>query len=313
MGPLVSWNCRGIRTKLVDVKALVTSLHPVCVALQETFLKPIAHLKLRGYNCVRKDNDTGTSSGGVCLLTFNLFPSTTLNLPHLCRLWLCRYPTTENLIAFKRARANARRIRRRSQRESWIRFLSSITSNTSSADLWTKVKAASGIYKEFTFPVINTGTGSYSSPLDVANTIGESFADISSSSSYNPHFLAIKRRTEQIHLNFNTRRSLSYNCKFRMFELEKALSQTRVTSPGPDGITYNMLLHLDANLLFHLLRLFNRIWSEQSFPAQWYEAVVVPILKPGKTPTNPFNYRPIALTSCLCKTFERMVNARLLY
>ncbi|GBN22691.1 hypothetical protein AVEN_68030-1 [Araneus ventricosus] len=116
-----------------------------------------------------------------------------------------------------------------------------------------------------------------------------------------------------MHLNFNTRRSLSYNCKFKMFELEKALSQTRVTSPGPNGITYNMLRHLDANSLLHLLRLFNRIWSEQSFPAQWYEAVVVPILKPGKIPTNPLNYRPIALTSCLCKTFERMVNARLLY
>ncbi|GBO21672.1 hypothetical protein AVEN_215020-1 [Araneus ventricosus] len=46
----------------------------------ETFLKPNAHLKLRGYNCVRKDNDTDTSSGGVCLLTSNHFPSTTLNL-----------------------------------------------------------------------------------------------------------------------------------------------------------------------------------------------------------------------------------------
>ncbi|GBN29334.1 putative RNA-directed DNA polymerase from transposon BS [Araneus ventricosus] len=74
-----------------------------------------------------------------------------------------------------------------------------------------------------------------------------------------------------------------------------------------------MLRHLDANSLLHLLRLFNRIWSEHSFPAQWYEAVVVPILKPGKIPTNALNYRPIALTSCLCKTFERMVNARLLY
>ncbi|GBM02795.1 hypothetical protein AVEN_51984-1 [Araneus ventricosus] len=111
-------------------------------------------------------------------------------------------------------------------KESWIRFLSSITSSTSSADLWKKVNAANGIYKEFTFLVINTGTGSYSSPPDVANAIDESFADISSSSSYNPHFLAIKRRAGQIHLNLNTRRSLSYNCKFKMFELEKALSQT---------------------------------------------------------------------------------------
>ncbi|GFY09731.1 uncharacterized protein TNCV_3696931 [Trichonephila clavipes] len=50
------------------------------------------------------------------------------------RLWgiFRRYPTTENLLAFKNAKANARRVRRRSQRQSWIRYVSSLTSSTSS-------------------------------------------------------------------------------------------------------------------------------------------------------------------------------------
>ncbi|GFT81042.1 hypothetical protein TNCV_1935781 [Trichonephila clavipes] len=39
-----------------------------------------------------------------------------------------RYPTTVNLIAFKRANASARRIRR--QRDFWIQYISSITSST---------------------------------------------------------------------------------------------------------------------------------------------------------------------------------------
>ncbi|GFU51037.1 putative RNA-directed DNA polymerase from transposon X-element [Trichonephila clavipes] len=43
-----------------------------------------------------------------------------------------RYPTTDNLIAFKRAKALARRIRRQCQRESWIQYVSSITSSTTS-------------------------------------------------------------------------------------------------------------------------------------------------------------------------------------
>ncbi|GFS93557.1 putative RNA-directed DNA polymerase from transposon X-element [Trichonephila clavipes] len=40
-----------------------------------------------------------------------------------------RYPTTDNLIAFTRAKALARRIRRQCQRESWIQYVSSITSS----------------------------------------------------------------------------------------------------------------------------------------------------------------------------------------
>ncbi|GBN49623.1 putative RNA-directed DNA polymerase from transposon X-element [Araneus ventricosus] len=65
--------------------------------------------------------------------------------------------------------------------------------------------------------------------------------------------------------------------------------------------------------LCSILTLFNRIWNEKAFPASWREAVVVPIPKPGKDPQNSSNYRPIALTSCLCKLLERMVNKRLVY
>ena len=43
------------------------------------------------------------------------------------------------------------------------------------------------------------------------------------------------------------------------------------------------------------------------------EAVVVPIPKPVMDHSDPGNFRPIALTSCLCKTMERMNNARLMW
>jgi len=39
----------------------------------------------------------------------------------------------------------------------------------------------------------------------------------------------------------------------------------------------------------------------------------MPVPKPGKDTSSPTNYRPIALTSCVCKVMERMVNNRLVW
>ncbi|GBN65332.1 hypothetical protein AVEN_100048-1 [Araneus ventricosus] len=69
------------------------------------------------------------------------------------KLWniFRRYPTTENHVAFKRVKALARRIRRRSQRESWINFISSITSSISSKYLWKKSRLLMGSIANFPF------------------------------------------------------------------------------------------------------------------------------------------------------------------
>lgn len=48
-------------------------------------------------------------------------------------------------------------------------------------------------------------------------------------------------------------------------------------------------------------------------PKAWKEAVVIPIRKPGKDPSKPTSYRPIALTSSICKIMERMLTERLSY
>ena len=53
------------------------------------------------------------------------------------------------------------------------------------------------------------------------------------------------------------------------------------------------------------------MWVEGKCPDIWKEATVIPIQKHGKDNTDPINYRPIALTSCLCKSLERMINNRL--
>ena len=72
-----------------------------------------------------------------------------------------------------------------------------------------------------------------------------------------------------------------------------------------------MLKHLPDTSLETVLNTFNYIWTTGKFPDDWQYATIIPILKPGKDPAEPNNYSPKALTSCLCKTLERMINKRL--
>ena len=73
--------------------------------------------------------------------------------------------------------------------------------------------------------------------------------------------------------------------------------------------------HLPDSSLSILLKTFNDIWETGTcnVPKSWKDATIIPVPKPGKDNTNPNNYRPIALTSCICKTLERMINVRLVW
>ncbi|GFT81041.1 putative RNA-directed DNA polymerase from transposon X-element [Trichonephila clavipes] len=85
--------------------------------------------------------------------------------------------------------------------------------------------------------MLETSTAVYSSPTDVANLIGETFASVSSSDSYSATFLATKNRSERTPINFRCQQFLPYNCDFYMWELKRALSSAYNSSPRPDGIS----------------------------------------------------------------------------
>ena len=65
--------------------------------------------------------------------------------------------------------------------------------------------------------------------------------------------------------------------------------------------------------LLLLLNILNKIWISGDFATDWRKAIIIPIPKPGKDPNNTTNYYPIALTSCICKTMEQMINRRLVW
>ncbi len=74
-----------------------------------------------------------------------------------------------------------------------------------------------------------------------------------------------------------------------------------------------MLKHLGVLASIKLLGFYNEVWVKGKLPTGWKESVIIPIRKPGKDPSNPNNYRPIALTSHIGKIMERMITERMVF
>ena len=85
------------------------------------------------------------------------------------------------------------------------------------------------------------------------------------------------------------------------------------TATGPDKIAYPILKHLPRSGMDFLLHIFNLSWTLHSFPFIWKTSSIISIHKMGKPLDSPASFRPIFLTSCVSKLFERIILSRLLF
>ena len=85
------------------------------------------------------------------------------------------------------------------------------------------------------------------------------------------------------------------------------------TAIGPDKAAYPMLKHLPRSGMDFLLHIFNLSWFSHFFPSIWKTSSIIPIHKMGKPLDSPASFRPISLTSCVSKLFERIILSGLLF
>ena len=95
-------------------------------------------------------------------------------------------------------------------------------------------------------------------------------------------------------------------------ELSSALQALSVGKViRPDNVPNEFLRRLPDSLVLLLLNVFNVSWVSGTFPSVWHHAITIPILKPGKNPSEVSSYSPISLLSNLSKVFEHIVHDRL--
>ena len=168
------------------------------------------------------------------------------------------------------------------------------------------VRRISGKYKANTVSHLKLNNNDITDVKEICNTLAAQFTFDCSSDNYSHMF-----NHHRLIIDFDTNNHYLYNDVFMLHELKQAIKISCDASPGIDTVHYQLLKHLPDDSVLLLLYIFNHIWLTQDFLTSWKTAIIIPVPKLGKVLSDPGSYRPIALTSCLCKTKERMVNGRL--
>ena len=239
------------------------------------------------------------------------------NLIKLRKHKLRRYQQTLNLNYYREfliAKYQSRKLVRKLKKETWQEFVQTINVNTPSSKVYGKIRQISGKYKNNSITSLLADGNLITDTKEICEKVAESFVKASSTNNYTNEFQQYKMIQEQnMPIIPEDNNNEDYNDKFTINEMESALNLCKGSSPGPDTIQYEMIKNMNQKSKKELLKLYNKIYLERDFPENWRSALLVPILKNGKDPKSTKNYRPIALTNCLCKVMERMINKRVIW
>ena len=90
--------------------------------------------------------------------------------------------------------------------------------------------------------------------------------------------------------------------------VEEAIGHLReYSAPGPDKVANKLIIELKNELAYPLAVLFRKSINESRMPDDWRLSNVTPVYKKGSK-SDPGNYRPVSLTSNVCKLMERVIN-----
>ena len=87
---------------------------------------------------------------------------------------------------------------------------------------------------------------------------------------------------------------------------KKLLMLKKSAAPGPDRLWPRELHSLADSLSSPLSIIYTRCLEEGMVPLDWKRANITPIFKKGSK-ASPGNYRPVSLTSVLCKVMESII------
>ena len=212
---------------------------------------------------------------------------------------------------YNRCSAKVKLISKELKRSSWEKTTGLLDLRKDGKKAWTLLDRLSGKNKRTnSVPLTSPTGGKVTTDAKKAETHNKFFSSIKNRRRKNLDS-SIKSLTKRMEKRLGPFASIFTDC-FTATELDQSLKKCKMKkAPGPDKVANDMLVQLSSYGKEYLLKLVNKTWKTGKLPEIWKTATVIPILKNGKPKEDPSSYRPISLTSCICKVAERMINARL--
>ena len=94
--------------------------------------------------------------------------------------------------------------------------------------------------------------------------------------------------------------------------IEKQLRKLKVNkSQGPDSLHPRVLKEIAPCIIRPLMIIYTKFIKSGVLPSQWKQGQVTPLFKKGDK-NEPGNYRPVSLTSVLCKVLEGIIREQVM-
>lgn len=203
--------------------------------------------------------------------------------------------TLENYLNYKKVDAKCKRLLSSKKRDGWIKFCQSISPSTRSSMVWKNIRRFKSAFNVASPPSTNTKSWT------------EAFLD-KLAPPYVPSY-------SELPLSLSQWQSLSSDNlltgPFSVSELEAVLVNLSDSAPGLDGFAYSFIVKASKGAQSYFLSLINFYFLQGYCPDSWKEQIVLPLLKPDKDASCASSYRPIALSSVLCKIMEHLLKIRL--